>query len=98
MERNANHSTRRSIQGLTDGYSLGSFFLHIGTLIQAAKRHAKLFEGKPDAKAERGAKFNYLLFKIAKSGISGTIEQVGSLRIYDMFEILEYLIEQQNEH
>ena len=77
---------------------MGSFFLHIGTLIQAAKRHNKLFEGKPDTKSERGAKFNYLLFKIAKSGIAGEIESVNSLKIYDMFEILEYLIEQQNDH
>ena len=72
---------------------MGGFFLHSGALVQISNAHPKLFKGETDkhkTKSE-GFKFNNFIFKVAESGISGTAKDVNELKIYELFEILEYL-------
>jgi hypothetical protein len=65
--------------------------LHTSTFNTAVNRYPTIFKGKSGKKSNIG--FEGWLYAIAETGITSSLREAKELRVWEMFEILNYLAE-----
>ena len=73
--------------------------MQLGTHAQAANRYPSIYatpaKSAKQKKPDQG--FESWLFAAAQAGIAGELEKVEKLPIWKLFEILDYMIKQQQQ-